>query len=73
MVSDDMESGAKHLAKANQFNPAVVYWRGVAEAELGNTDKAIELITRAATRNVLHSQFPMIQDNALAMLIELNS
>ncbi|MDJ0758404.1 MAG: tetratricopeptide repeat protein [Woeseiaceae bacterium] len=71
MVQDDMELGAKHLSRANQFNPAVVYWRGVAEAELGNTDKAVDLITRTATRNVLHPQFPMMQDEALTMLEKL--
>ena len=66
-----MEQGAKHLARANQFNPAVVYWRGFAEAELGNIDKAIDLMNRTASRNVLHPQFPMMQDEALTMLEKL--
>jgi tetratricopeptide (TPR) repeat protein len=73
MMNDDMAGGAEHLAKANQFNPAVLYWQGVAHAELGNTDKARQLLTRAASRNTLHGQFAMMHDDAAEMLTKLSS
>jgi hypothetical protein len=45
----------------------------VAQAELGHTDRAVDLATRAATRNTLNANLPMFRNEALALLDELGS
>jgi hypothetical protein len=45
----------------------------VAQNSLGNTDKAIDLATRAATRNTLSGNLPFFRDEALELLDELTA
>jgi tetratricopeptide (TPR) repeat protein len=71
MINDDMEAGLEHLAQANQQNPHVLYWSAVAQNSLGNKDKAIELLTRAANRNTLSPNLPFVRAKALAALESL--
>lgn len=73
MGGDDYETGAALLDQANQTNPIVLYWAAVANKELGNTVKAVDLATRAATRNTLNANLPFFRGDALALLEELNS
>ena len=71
MINDDMEAGLEHLAQANQQNPHVLYWSAVAHNSLGNKDKAIELVTRAANRNTLSPNLPFVRAKALEALVSL--
>jgi tetratricopeptide (TPR) repeat protein len=71
MINDDMEGGLEHLAQANQQNPHVLYWSAVAHNSLGNKDKAIELVTRAANRNTLSPNLPFVRAKALDALVSL--
>ena len=71
--NEDNETCAAELAQANQFDPIVLYWSAVAQKSLGNTDKAIDLATRAATRNTLSGNLPFFRDEALELLRELTA
>jgi tetratricopeptide (TPR) repeat protein len=71
MINDDMDACLEHLAQANQQNPHVLYWSAVAHNSLGNKDKAIELVTRAANRNTLSPNLPFVRAKALAALESL--
>ena len=71
MINDDMQGGVDHLAQGNQFNPHVLYWSAVAHNSLGNKDKAIELVTRAANRNTLSPNLPFVRAKALEALVSL--
>lgn len=73
MINDDMAAGAEHLAKANQFNPHVLVWSAVAQNALGNKDKAVELATRAANRNTLSPDLPLVRAKALKFVEKLNA
>lgn len=69
--NEDNETCAAELAQANQLDPIVLYWSAMAQRSLGNTDKAIDLATRAATRNTLSINLPFFRDEALELLDEL--
>ena len=69
--NEDNETCAAELAQANQLDPIVLYWSAVAQKNLGNTDKAIDLATRAATRNTLSGNLPFFRDEAIELLDEL--
>ena len=69
----DNKTSAAELAQANQLDPIVLYWQAVANREIGNTDKAAELATRAAYRNTLSANLPMFRDEAITLLEELES
>lgn len=71
MINDDMAGGVEHLMQANQQNPHVLYWSAVANNSLGNKDKAIELVTRAANRNTLSADLPFVRAKALEALASL--
>ena len=71
--NDDNETSAAELAQANQLDPIVLYWSAVAQNSLGNTEKAIDLATRAATRNTLSGNLPFFRDEALELLDELTA
>lgn len=69
--NEDSEASVGELAQANQLDPIVLYWSAVAHKSLGNTDKAVDLATRAATRNTLSPNLPFFRDEALELLDEL--
>jgi len=71
--NDDNETSVAELAQANQLDPIVLYWSAVAHNSLGNTDEAIDLATRAATRNTLSANLPFFRDEALELLDELGT
>jgi len=71
--NEDSETSVAELAQANQLDPIVLYWSAVAHNSLGNTDKAIDLATRAATRNTLSANLPFFRDEALELLGELGT
>jgi tetratricopeptide (TPR) repeat protein len=71
--NEDSEASVAELAQANQLDPIVLYWSAVANKSLGNTDKAIDLATRAATRNTLSANLPFFRDEALELLDELGT
>jgi len=71
--NDDNETCAAELAQANQLDPIVLYWSAVAHKSLGNTEKATDLATRAASRNTLSGNLPFFRDEALELLDELSS
>lgn len=73
MSSDDHETGAAELAKANQLDPIVLYWSAVAQNELGNTDRARELAYRAAYRNTLSPNLPFFRNEAIELHDSLNA
>ena len=71
MINGDMDGGVEHLAQANQQNPHVLYWSAVAHNSLGNKDKAIDLVSRAANRNTLSRNLPFVRAKALDALASL--
>lgn len=71
--NEDNEACVAELAQANQLDPIVLYWSAVAHKNLGNTEKAIDLATRAAYRNTLSGNLPFFRDEALELLDELSS
>lgn len=71
--NEELEAAAKHFDQASQLNPVVLYWSARTQAALGNTDRAIDLATRAANRNTLNPNLPFFRDDALALLAELNA
>ena len=71
MINEDMEGGIEHLAQANQQNPHVLYWSAVAYNSLGNKDKAMDLVARAANRNTLSPNLPFVRAKALEALASL--
>jgi hypothetical protein len=50
-----------------------LYWSAVNSAELGDTEKARELATRAANRNTLNANLPLVRADALQLLAELDA
>jgi len=73
MYNEDLESAAQHYALANQLNPVLLYWSAYAHAELGNTDQAVDLATRAANRNALNGNLPFFRSSALELLAKLTA
>ncbi|NCF52599.1 tetratricopeptide repeat protein [Gammaproteobacteria bacterium] len=73
MLNEEFESAAGHFAMASPFNPVVLYWSAVNSAELGDTEKARELATRAANRNTLNANLPLVRADALQLLTELDA
>lgn len=73
MFDEDNESAAAHFDQASQLNPVVLYWSAVVNKELGNTEKAIDLATRAANRNTLSGNLPFFRADALRLLEELSA
>lgn len=71
--NEDNETSVAELAQANQLDPIVLYWFAVAHKSLGNTDRAVDLATRAATRNTLSANLPFFRDEALELLDELGT
>jgi len=69
--NEDHGASVAELAQANQFDPIVLYWSAVAHKSLGNTDEALTLATRAATRNTLSANLPLFRDEALKLVGEL--
>jgi tetratricopeptide (TPR) repeat protein len=73
MAKDEHESAAGHFEQANQLDPVVLYWSAATHAELGNSDKAIDLATRAATRNTLSPNLPFFRSDAQELLARLTA
>lgn len=72
-VNGDSETAAAELAQASQLEPTVLYWAAVANKNLGNADKAVDLATRAAYRNTLSPNLSFFRAEAVAMLEELDA
>jgi len=70
---EDSETSAAELAQASQLEPTALYWAAVAQKNLGNTDKARDLATRATYRNTLSANLPFFRNRALALLEELDA
>lgn len=73
MNNEDLESAAQHYAQANQLDPVLLYWSAWANAELGNSEKAIDLATRAANRNTLSGNLPFFRGSAQELLAKLTA
>ena len=73
MYDEEFESAAQYFAESNQLDPIVLYWAAVVHAELGHTERAIELATRAASRNTLSGNLPFFRQDALKLLEELTA
>jgi len=73
MYNEDLESAAQHYDQANQLNPVLLYWSAWANAELGNTDRAIDLATRATSRNTLNGNLPFFRSDAQELLATLTA
>jgi tetratricopeptide (TPR) repeat protein len=73
MNNDNLESAVQHFDQANQLDPILLYWSAWANAELGNTDKAIDLATRAANRNTLSGNLPFFRSDAQELLAKLTA
>ena len=71
--NEDNKTAAAEFAAANQLEPIVLYWAAVANRNLGNTEKAVDLANRAAYRNALSANLPFFRDEALALLEELEA
>ncbi len=69
----DTEGAAANLARGDQYNPVVLYWSAVAQRDLGNRERAIELASRAANRNTLAPYLPLVRAEALQLLDELRA
>jgi len=70
-VNEDYATSAAKLAQANQLNPIVLYWSAMANAGIGNTERARDLASRAAYRNVLSPNLPFFRQEALHLLADL--
>ena len=73
MSNEENESAVAHFAQASQLNPIVLYWSAAVHAELGNTEMAVDLATRAANRNTLSGNLPFFRQNALRLVAKLQS
>lgn len=73
MNNEDLDSAAQHYAQANQLDPVLLYWSAWANAELGNTEKAIDLATRAANRNTLNANLPFFRSSAQELHAKLTA
>jgi tetratricopeptide (TPR) repeat protein len=73
MNNEDLELAVQHYAQANQLNPVLLYWSAWANAELGNSEKAIDLATRAANRNTLSANLPFFRGRAQELLAKLTA
>lgn len=67
-VNEDFKTSAAELSQASQLNPIVLYWSALANKSIGNTEKAKDLATRAATRNTLSPNLPFFRNEALQLL-----
>ena len=73
MNNEDLGSAVQHFARGNQLDPILLYWSAWSNAELGNTDEAIDLATRAANRNTLSGNLPFFRQNALELVAKLTA
>lgn len=73
MFNEEFETAAQNFDAANQLDPIVLYWAAVVHAELGHTEKAIDLARRAATRNTLSPNLPFFRRDALKLVQELEA
>lgn len=73
MSNDEHESAAVFFEDANLLDPIVLYYAAIAHAELGHTDRAVDLATRATSRNTLSPNLPFFRKEAQALLDELNA
>jgi tetratricopeptide (TPR) repeat protein len=73
MNKEENESAAGHFEQASQLNPIVLYWSAAVHAELGNTERAIDLATRAANRNTLSPNLPFFRGDAQELLAKLTA
>jgi tetratricopeptide (TPR) repeat protein len=73
MDSEENEAAAGHFAQASQLDPIVLYWSAVTYAELGNTEQAIDLATRAANRNTLSPNLPFFRGEAQELVAKLTA
>jgi tetratricopeptide (TPR) repeat protein len=73
MSNENLESAVEHFEQGNQLNPILLYWSAWANAELGNTDTAIDLATRAANRNTLNGNLPFFREDAQELLAKLTA
>ena len=73
MNIEENESAAGHFERANQLDPIVLYWSAVIHTELGNTEQAIDLATRAANRNTLSGNLPFFRSGAQELLAKLTA
>jgi tetratricopeptide (TPR) repeat protein len=72
IMNEDDATAMAELALANNFDPVVLYWSAVVNKNVGNNERAIELATRAVTRNTLSGNLPFYRSNALLLLDELS-
>ena len=73
MNNEENESAAGYFEQSNQLDPVVLYWSAVVHADLGNTDQAIDLATRAANRNTLSGNLPFFRGDAQELLAKLTA
>jgi len=69
----EYESAAVFFEDANQLNPIVLYYAALTHAELGHTEKAVDLANRAVSRNTLSPNLPFFRSEAQALLEDLSA
>ena len=73
MNNEEFETAAHQFEQASQLNPIVLYWSAVVNSELGNTEQAINLATRAANRNTLNGNLPFFRGDAQELVAKLTA
>ena len=73
ILNEDWDNASQELGRASRINPVVIYWAAVANKNAGNEEKAAELANRAANRNTLSANLPLVRAEALRLLEDLGS
>ena len=73
MNNEEFETAAQQFEQASQLDPIVLYWSAVVNSELGNTERAIDLATRAANRNALSGNLPFFRSDAQELVASLTA
>ena len=73
MNNEEFETAAHQFEQASQLDPIVLYWSAVVNSELGNTEQAINLATRAANRNTLNGNLPFFRGDAQELVAKLTA
>ncbi len=72
IMNNDDATAMAEFALANNLDPVVLYWSAVANRNVGNNEKAVELASRAASRNTLSGNLPFFRSDALQLVRDLS-
>ncbi len=73
LLQEDYAAAAAELSQSDQTNPAVLYWLALAHDGAGNKQLAAELAAKAANRNPLSPNMPLVRDQVLQLLKRLEA